>query len=479
MKPIYLTATCLAALVLATGAQADVTPEQVWADWQAEADRWEQTLTADSSGREGDSLVLRGLRTVQNQDGTRVEGTIDRIALRDMGDGRVEITGSADYPMTVTTSGTEESDPMTMSVLMTQQDMRTVASGDPGAVRYDMTAPRILIKINEVTEADGTVVPFEATVTANYVTANWVGGARTGSGKASTVDLTMDGESEGVRQSLDYEMTDVSISAAGDSDRMVGPAGQFIGQSAFAYAASTFRADLVQEGRTLNVAGESGAGTMNVVSTETSMDWESTVEDAVLHLTGDAVPGPIELQMESATSLFTLPLSEGEERQKMRMSVSLTDVVASETTWSLFDPRKALPRDPANLTMEMSGEGVFSEDPALAGPLSLVLEKLHLQLAGAELSGKGEAKLESAPANPDGTPAAPTVRDGTLNLTLKGGQGLIDAGVKAGLVPEAQALGARMMLGMFARPVEGQKDTVTSTIRMQDGQLTVNGQRLQ
>ena len=49
---------------------------------------------------------------------------------------------------------------------------------------------------------------------------------------------------------------------------------------------------------------------------------------------------------------------------------------------------------------------------------------------------------------------------------------------KMGLVPEEQAMGARMMMGLFARPGDGE-DTLVSTIEVQeDGSVLANGQRI-
>ena len=67
---------------------------------------------------------------------------------------------------------------------------------------------------------------------------------------------------------------------------------------------------------------------------------------------------------------------------------------------------------------------------------------------------------------------------GTLNLMLTGGNALLDTLVNMGLVPEDQAMGARMMLGMFARPGDG-PDTLVSTIQVnEDGSVLANGQRI-
>jgi hypothetical protein len=71
---------------------------------------------------------------------------------------------------------------------------------------------------------------------------------------------------------------------------------------------------------------------------------------------------------------------------------------------------------------------------------------------------------------------APT---GQLDLKIVGANGLIDKLIQLGFLPEDQAMGARMMMGLFAKPVEGQEDTLTSTLEFKDKGFYANGQRLQ
>jgi hypothetical protein len=55
----------------------------------------------------------------------------------------------------------------------------------------------------------------------------------------------------------------------------------------------------------------------------------------------------------------------------------------------------------------------------------------------------------------------------------------MDTLVNMGLLPQEQAMGARMMMGLFARPGDG-PDTLTSTIEVkEDGSVLANGQRIQ
>ncbi len=55
---------------------------------------------------------------------------------------------------------------------------------------------------------------------------------------------------------------------------------------------------------------------------------------------------------------------------------------------------------------------------------------------------------------------------------------LIDNLIAMGVLPDDQAMGFRMMLGMFTRPGAG-GDQVTSLIEFRDGGIFANGQPLQ
>lgn len=68
---------------------------------------------------------------------------------------------------------------------------------------------------------------------------------------------------------------------------------------------------------------------------------------------------------------------------------------------------------------------------------------------------------------------------GGIDLTLVGGNALIDKLVAVGLVPEQQAMGARMMLGLLAVPGDT-PDTLNSKIEINEmGHILANGQRIQ
>ena len=67
---------------------------------------------------------------------------------------------------------------------------------------------------------------------------------------------------------------------------------------------------------------------------------------------------------------------------------------------------------------------------------------------------------------------------GAVDLSLSGGNGLLDKLIAMGLFPQEQAMGVRMMMGLFAVPGDA-PDTLNSKIEFtQDGQILANGQRI-
>ena len=91
LKPISASAI-LAAILCATTAQADVTAEQVWKDWVDYATQMGQTISAESSDKQGDTLVVTNVKMASEMPEVSSEGTIAEVRLKEMGDGTFEIT---------------------------------------------------------------------------------------------------------------------------------------------------------------------------------------------------------------------------------------------------------------------------------------------------------------------------------------------------------------------------------------------------
>lgn len=254
--------------------------------------------------------------------------------------------------------------------------------------------------------------------------------------------------------------------------------GQMIsGAMNFANLAYEFGID-TPEG-TIASATTSGASENRLSLSETGLTFFSSTVDSVFDLGGPALELPInQFGYTVAKSLIDLviPLTPSEDAQPFRARLEMEDVATDDAIWNLFDPNVNLPRTPADLSFDLSGttvvvSDVFAEDGSIPfRGTEAELSNLRLSFAGAEVTGSGRAEDISTPDKPAGM--------GELNMTLKGIHKLIDTAVDMGLLPNEQAMGARLGLGLIARPGDD-ANTLVSHIEMNEiGQIFANGQRI-
>ncbi|MFN0194219.1 MAG: DUF2125 domain-containing protein, partial [Aestuariivirga sp.] len=107
--------------------------------------------------------------------------------------------------------------------------------------------------------------------------------------------------------------------------------------------------------------------------------------------------------------------------------------------------------------------------------ISFELTQLLAKVAGAELTGMGAFTFDNADLETFGGMPAPT---GKIDLKVVGANTLMDTLISMGLMSEDDAMGARMMLSMFANPGAG-PDEFTSVLEFKDKGFFANGQQLQ
>ncbi len=201
------------------------------------------------------------------------------------------------------------------------------------------------------------------------------------------------------------------------------------------------------------------------------------------------LPFPVQFASQKLGFEMTTPVSKGDEPQDFAGSFTLSEFTMSEAIWAMFDPAQQLPRDPATVDIDLTGkarllfdlldpeqaEALEDMEEAPAELNALTLNRLTVRLAGAELTGEGDFTFDNSDLESfDGLPAPL----GALDLQLVGGNGLLDKLVAMGLIPQDQASGVRMMMGLFARPGDGE-DTLVSRIEVnEEGHVLANGQRL-
>ena len=112
------------------------------------------------------------------------------------------------------------------------------------------------------------------------------------------------------------------------------------------------------------------------------------------------------------------------------------------------------------------------EGPQPPMPVKVSINDVTLKAVGAEAHLKGEL---NAPEGGD-MMAGPV---GQIDGQFTGVNALLDSLGALGLIPEDQMMGARMMLAMFAKPVEGDPNKLETKLEFREGgSIFANGQQV-
>ena len=155
-KTCHNAALVLTLVLGAPAAWADVTPEEVWENWQSAKSLGGNTITADSTSLDGDTLTVTGVTiTLPGEgDGPAGTATFDTLQFQDNGDGTVAIVLPDSFPVTFTAapdSETQTAEQVILTVTLPGADI--TASGVPDFVSYDVDLPTVDIA---ATVAEGT-----------------------------------------------------------------------------------------------------------------------------------------------------------------------------------------------------------------------------------------------------------------------------------------------------------------------------------
>ena len=232
---------------------------------------------------------------------------------------------------------------------------------------------------------------------------------------------------------------------------------------------------------------ESGAQDVEMRLDRAGLAINGDIKELASALTGQLMPVTTAIGIAEVEARFSMPVNRTDGPGEMIVALSLDGLELDDGSWSMLDPGGALPRDPAALGFDATfavevlvdlldidaRQSVADAQVFLLQGLDL--RNLLLKVAGARLTGDADVAFDNDDLETyDGLPAP----EGMVNLVLEGGNALLDRLVDARLLPEDQAGGVRMMMGLFAVKGEGE-DTLTSTIEMKPGGvIEANGQRV-
>lgn len=478
----------LAALLMAAApATADVTPREVWDGWLASLDGNEADITTSSVEETGGDIVVTGLSiSAETDDGGRYALAVDEVALVQNGDGTVGVTVSPEYPIVL--GGTDTDGVETETHLRVAHPDLKMTVADDGTTHV-FSAPSIRIAIEKIME-NGEPLDMSGSLALSDTDGQYdVGGDEGAESRFSAAEITFDlagtdpdtSEPFTARVGLQgFDSTNVlqlfGVDTATLARRL--PEGSSL-EGGFTTDSASFSFLSETESEKAAFSGTLGPGRTRLGISGAGLDQVTETSDVALSFSGSSIPLPeLTLEVADASVGLRVPLLAKEEVQPYGLSLSMLGVALDEGLWNMVDPAGILPRDPGEIEVDLSGDMLVEQDVDARDMSdggdevrSMLINTARLAIAEAEIDAGGELQIEQTA---EGIPS-PT---GRIDVTLTGATRLLDRLVQVGIVPQQQAMGARMMLSMFATPGTTDDELVSAIRFTEDGHVFVNEQQV-
>jgi hypothetical protein len=488
-------------------AWADLTPQDVWGDWRSYMEGMGYEIAATETAK-GDDLTVSDIRfsfPLPETDGA-VTMSLGTLNFNQNRDGTVAIIMPDSMPFTMTGKDSAAGgEPFAMTMNFSQSGHAITASGTPDAMTYLYTAQSFAMDMTQMTVGDKEMTGADARVNfagtnLNSTTSMTIGDMRgyNQSGSIETVSFDVfikDPEKEDAQGAIKGTMGGVTFAGQGEipleiaqgADMAAMMAVGFDVAGTLGYTSGSSQYDMKDPENGNYVMNTSSAGgDFAFKMGADGLAYNVAQRDLSVGVTMEMMPFPFEIKMAESGFNLATPVSKSDDPQDFALGLTLSDFTMSDIIWSMFDPAGTLPRDPATVALDLTGKVKLLVDwmnPDAAAQITgspgevkeLNLAKLLVDAVGAKLEGAGDITFDGASGG-----MVPGVGNpvGDVNIALAGGNGLLDKLVAMGLLPQDQAMGARMMMGLFTVPGDA-PDTLKSKIEFtQEGQILANGQRL-
>ncbi len=482
---------------------ADLTAQDVWDTWKEQVAIGDLDVSATESLL-GGVLTVTDLQIAGTKGGSGFTVKLPSVTFDERGDGTVSIIFPQAFNIDFE-SNIEDAGRVTATAASNRSGSKIIASGTPENIALDYGFDTWTISLSQFDiETDKPIPHIDLDLTladfkgrSNIERGEMRHQSDTMSGASMVYNMAITGDDndlfslQGELNDLDYTGTTVSpLNTAFGFENIT----QLLGAglkytSSFTYKEGTTAVDLRADSHAFSAQTTSESGTLTTAFDANGLKYSVQGDDATINLSGDQIPFPIALNMRHMNMNLTAPVSKSDAEQDFALAFGLHDFNVPELLWSLVDPEGGLPHDPATLAFDVSGKlklffDLFDETQIAAVEIgnqspgeinTLDINGLRVSIAGTELTGTGGFTFDNENLETfDGLPAP----SGEVNLQLVGANGLITSLADLGLLPDQQALGARMMMGLFTTPGEGE-DTLTSRVQVKDnGEIIANGQRL-
>ncbi len=491
---------------LALPALADVTPSDVWTLQQKVFVDSGLDIAVGSQSNTARALTLNDVTVGSTFDDDlggsfTFSAALDQIVYSANGDGTVSVALPETIVATFSGDGPDGEGSGTFRVDLT--DRVAVVAGDPDDFTATWSIGMMRGTLGDVM-ADGE----DLDVNASFVMSGGSGTNRLIDGEfvrqisntlAQSLSFAVDAtappsEPEDGAFKIAYDLENLSfqfdgVAFDGNSDV---PFGQLLSEGVTLALAGTYRGmSFSAEAQENDIPvfamdGSATSGGVDFTMDEDGLSYGGNANGVQATIRSQDIPLPqVDLAYETAEFALQMPLIPSDQAQEFGLRLRLGDLTVNDMIWAMVDPMQQLPRDPATLEIDISGTGdlaVDLTDPDAMGPGqmpgqvdTLAINALELAIAGARLTGSGAFNMDNSGVGPFAPAPTPV---GSVDMMLVGGNRLLDKLIAMGLLPEDQAMGFRMMLGLFARPGQGE-DTLVSTIEVTaEGAVLANGQRI-
>lgn len=497
----------LAMMILASPALAEITADDVWSNttayYAATGGDLSATLTRDGSTIFVDDVLLT--YAFPFDAGTLKIG-LPPMTMIEEADGSVtqKLPKAIDLAFEAN-FGRGFSDAFAFDLAVTQADFTASATGTPGDITYtrnaDAVAATITLRMpDDVTEG----IDFNFVVTGE--------GYQSSTRVAEGDLLTVTSENTVLPMSVNYSSdegfgfrtegsgeygttitrTSMALPRDGADIMNLAPAlaaGAFVEMTSTA-AGSSDRSTTYLDNEIL-IQDSTRVGTTQSGMSLSTDGLEFTAEGdniGVTYVDQEFLGIEIAVDLAHVDARYHMPLMASDTPQQVAFSLNLDEITLNEETWDLADPERAIPRDPANLNIDLSGEvglGVdlldfmaleraFARSELPVTLNAMTIDQFDLNVAGAAASGSGQFTFDNTDLNTfSGFPRP----EGRASVVLTGVNALLDTLIDAGLVPQQEVGMGRMMMGMFTRPT-GDNELTAEVELNAEGHLIVNGERL-
>ena len=504
----FMATTAIGLSLFATTAAADLSAQDVWGDWRAYIEGMGYTVTATEAAN-GDTLAVNDITAVSPQSDDIGQTTIrlGNLQFVTNGDGSVDVVMPSSMPMTIDIAAQGINPATQVEVIYTQSGQKMTTSGDTAALSYDYAADTFGLALASLTVGDetmgndtarfslnGTALSSQTNVTVaeqrSYAQSMEIGGM--------TYDVFFKEPDDVAAISLNSTLNDLSFTGSSAIPLSGLPATQNMTPllaAGFAFD-GTFGAKGTQT--QVEITSEDGTSKLKTTSVNSTLALAMGADGIQYDVNADQVqmggqlaglPFPLFVEMAKYGVALRAPVTKSDEPQDFKLAFNMTDFTMSDIIWALFDASGQLPRDPATIALDLSGkakvlvDGLSSQNaqeviatgtkPAELNALKI--DRLLVDALGAKFEADGDITFD----NTDTTtfPGFPKPV-GDLNISISRANGLMDKLTAMGMLPAEQAMGARMMMGLFAVPGAA-PDTLQSKIEFNDsGQILANGQRI-